>query len=214
MGVPSSWIVHGRDGVPRCWWPGDDELYVDYHDREWGRPLVDDRALFEKMSLEGFQSGLSWLTILRKRENFRRAFASFDIDRVAEFGDVDMQRLLADAGIVRHRGKIEAVIANARAVRAMHESGLSLTTHLWAFCSDLPLGRDGDPAHPSGLATTSPSSIAMSKDLKRRGFRFVGPTTMYSLMQSAGMINDHLEQCHVHAECTALRHEALARVRS
>ena len=203
-----SWISIGGDGRPRCWWPGDDALYVAYHDDEWGRPLTDDRALFEKMSLEGFQSGLSWLTILRKRENFRRAFANFDIDAVAAFGSADIERLVNDAGIVRHRGKIEAVIGNARAVRALREGGTSLTNHLWSFTTDAPLGRDGEPAHPSGLATTSPSSVAMSKDLKKRGFRFVGPTTMYSLMQSAGMINDHLEQCHVHHACGDARSQA------
>ena len=198
----------GSDGVPRCWWPGDDAEYVRYHDVEWGRPVVDDVRLFEKICLEGVQSGLAWITILRKRSNFRAAFAGFDIDTVASFDDGDVARLLADAGIVRHRGKIEATINNAaRALELIGEKG-SLAAHVWSFAPDVPFGRDGTPAHPSGLATTSPSAIALSKDLKKRGWRFVGPTTVYSFMQSMGLVNDHLAGCHVHDECESMRTSA------
>lgn len=201
------------DGIPRCWWPGDDDEYVRYHDEEWGRPVADDRRLFEKICLEGFQSGLSWITILRKRENFRRAFSDFDIDTVAAYDDADVTRLVNDAGIVRHRGKIEATINNAvRARELINEVG-SLASHVWSFASDEPLGRDGTPAHPSGLATTSPSATALSRDLKRRDWKFVGPTTMYSFMQSMGLVNDHLAGCHVHHECEEARISTLHRMR-
>ena len=202
------------NGVPRCWWPGEDQEYVRYHDDEWGRPVVDDRALFEKICLEGFQSGLAWITILRKRANFRAAFAGFDIDAVAAFVQSDVDRLLADAGIVRHRGKIEATINNAARARELIGEKGSLAAHVWSFASDAPFGRDGAPAHASGLATTSPSADALSKDLKRRGWRFVGPTTMYSFMQSMGLVNDHLAGCHVHDECETSRRATLASMRS
>ncbi|MCE2736011.1 MAG: DNA-3-methyladenine glycosylase I [Acidimicrobiaceae bacterium] len=203
--MTSEWLRPVDDASFRCWWPGDDVQYQDYHDTEWGRPVRDDQRLFEKMCLEGFQSGLSWLTILRKRENFRAAFDNFDFHKVALYSDVDVNRLLADAGIVRHRGKIEAVINNAlRAQELIHELG-SLTDFIWSYAPDTPFGRDGESGHPSGLATTSPSAVRLSKDLKKRGWKFVGPTTMYSFMQSMGLVNDHVDGCWVQHECEQLR---------
>lgn len=203
--MTSEWLRPVDDASFRCWWPGDDVQYQDYHDTEWGRPVRDDRRLFEKMCLEGFQSGLSWLTILRKRENFRAAFDNFDFHKVAVYSDVDVNRLLADAGIVRHRGKIEAVINNAlRAQELIQELG-SLTDFIWSYAPDTPFGRDGESGHPSGLATTSPSAVRLSKDLKKRGWKFVGPTTMYSFMQSMGLVNDHVDGCWVQQECEQLR---------
>ena len=203
--MTSEWLRPVDDASFRCWWPGDDVQYQDYHDTEWGRPVRDDRRLFEKMCLEGFQSGLSWLTILRKRENFRAAFDNFDFHKVAVYSDVDVNRLLADAGIVRHRGKIEAVINNAlRAQELIQELG-SLTDFIWSYAPDTPFGRDGESGHPSGLATTSPSAVRLSKDLKKRGWKFVGPTTMYSFMQSMGLVNDHVDGCWVQHECEQLR---------
>lgn len=181
-----------------------------YHDTEWGRPVVDDRALFEKVCLEGFQSGLSWLTILRKRENFRRAFADFQMETVASFDDSDVVRLLDDAGIVRHRGKIEAVVNNARCAIALVEEKGSLSTFVWSYAPDVAYGRDGVTDHPMGLVAQSPSSVALSKDLKRRGWKFVGPTTVYSFMQSMGLTNDHIEGCVVRDECEGLRKSAIA----
>ena len=174
------------DGVVRCSWCAASEEYVAYHDEEWGFPVSSDRRLFEKLSLEGFQAGLSWRTILAKRENFRAAFLGFDFERVARFDETDVERLLQDAGIVRHRGKIEAVIHNAGRVRDLvHEKG-SLAAYVWSF---EPAG--GIPS----LASTSPASIAMSKDLKKRGWKFVGPTTIHAFMQAMGLINDHAEGC-------------------
>jgi DNA-3-methyladenine glycosylase I len=170
----------------RCWWGASAPEYVAYHDDEWGRPVHDGRALFEKLSLEAFQSGLSWLTILRKREAFRAAFAGFEIDRVAAFGEADVERLLADAGIVRNRAKIEATIANARAA-----VGLDLAELLWSFAPP-PRPR---PRTPADIPATTPESTAMAKELKRRGFRFVGPTTAYALMQATGMVDDHIATC-------------------
>ncbi|MGH9222888.1 MAG: DNA-3-methyladenine glycosylase I [Acidimicrobiales bacterium] len=190
-------LRRGADGIVRCWWPGDDPLYVAYHDHEWGRPVADHHRLFEKLCLEGFQSGLSWLTILRKRENFRAAFAGFDPAAVASFGHDDVERLLGDAGIVRHRGKIESTINNAR--RAGEFS--SLAPHVWSF-APLP---DAGQVWP--LPAKTESSAALSKDLKRRGWSFVGPTTVYAFMQAVGMVNDHAEGCEfrplVEAERTA-----------
>ncbi len=205
MTVQSEWLRTGPDGVVRCWWPGDDEQYRNYHDTEWGRPVVDDRALFEKLCLEGFQSGLSWLTILRKRENFRAAFAGFDTGAVARFGERDVARLLGDAGIVRHRGKIEATINNAQCAARMHDEGITLSSFVWSFASANPFGREGAGDHPSGLATTAPNATALSKELKKRGWRFVGPTTVYSFMQSMGLVNDHVDGCHAQGECEQLR---------
>lgn len=180
------------DGQARCWWCGDDDLYQRYHDREWGKPLHGDDAVFEKLVLEGMQAGLSWITILRKRENFRRAFAGFRIAAVAEFGERDAARLLADAGIVRNRAKIDAAIGNARVARAMLERGESLDTLCWSFAPP-PRGRLLTP--DDEIDASTPASKALSKALLARGFRFVGPTTMYAFMQSAGMVNDHLEGC-------------------
>jgi DNA-3-methyladenine glycosylase I len=170
----------------RCWWGASTPEYVVYHDEEWGRPVHDDRALFERLCLEAFQSGLSWLTILRKREAFRAAFAGFEIERVAAFGDDDVARLMADAGIVRNRAKIEAAIANARAA-----AGLPLGELLWSFA---PASRPR-PRTPADIPAVTPESTAMAKELKRRGFRFVGPTTAYALMQACGLVDDHLEGC-------------------
>ncbi|HUP72885.1 MAG TPA: DNA-3-methyladenine glycosylase I [Acidimicrobiales bacterium] len=188
-------------GRARCWWPGEAPDYVAYHDDEWGRPVVDDRRLLEKLALEGFQSGLSWLTILRKRENFRRAFAGFDPTAVAKFGAADVDRLLGDAGIVRHRGKIEATINNAqRCVDLVDEFG-SLAAYIWTFEP-----QDRDPtATPLPLPSQTPASVRLSKDLKRRGWRFVGPTTVYAFMQAMGLVNDHVLGCEWRAICAAER---------
>ena len=193
-------LATGADGLCRCAWCGDDELYRRYHDTEWARPVTDDRRLFEKVCLEGFQSGLSWLTILRKRENFREAFHGFDFERVARMDDRDVERLLTDAGIVRHRGKIEATIDNAaRAVELRAEHG-SLAAFFWSHEpteAERPerVIRDWIAANP-----TTERSVALSRALKQRGWRFVGPTTMYALMQAMGIVNDHIEGCHVRAE--------------
>ncbi|MBW3621354.1 MAG: DNA-3-methyladenine glycosylase I [Actinobacteria bacterium] len=189
-------MVAGDDGRRRCWWCGDDPAYVDYHDREWGRPVHDDTRLFEKLVLEGFQSGLAWITILRKREAFRSAFAGFDIATVARFTEADVARLLGDAGIVRHRGKIEAAVANARAAETLIAEEGSLDAFVWRYVPD-PAERPRRLTRDvfSELALT-PSSTALAKDLKRRGFRFVGPTTAYAFMQSMGVVNDHVEGCH------------------
>ena len=173
--------------MPRCWWCGDDPLYVDYHDREWGRPVRDDRALFEKLCLEGFQAGLSWLTILRKRERFREVFAGFDPQQVAELGPADVERLMGDAGIVRNRAKIEATIANARAVLSVP----SLSALVWSFAP--PPGPA--PSGPADIPVSTAESKALSKELKRQGFAFVGPTTVYAFMQSMGLVNDHVADC-------------------
>jgi DNA-3-methyladenine glycosylase I len=180
----------------RCWWCGTDPLYVRYHDEEWGRPVTDDRRLFEKICLEGFQAGLSWLTILRKRENFRRGFANFEIERVARFTARDVNRLLKDAGIVRHRGKIESTVNNARRCRELIDEFGSLSDYVWRF-EPAPRSR------PKKLTwevlktmATTPESTALSKDLRRRGWTFVGPTTMYAFMQAMGLVNDHLHRCH------------------
>ncbi|WP_067467830.1 DNA-3-methyladenine glycosylase I [Nocardia amamiensis] len=178
------------DGLVRCSWPLETQLYRDYHDYEWGKPLHGDDALFERLCLEAFQSGLSWLTILRKRPAFRAAFAGFSIERVAEFGDADVARLLADAGIVRNRLKIEAAIANARVARCL-DNGLDEL--LWSFAPP-PRPR---PRTGADVPATTPESAAMAKELKRRGFRFVGPTTAYALMQATGMVDDHLADCWV-----------------
>ena len=182
------------DGLVRCDWavgrPGPDfTLYRDYHDQEWGRALHGPVPLFERMSLEAFQSGLSWLIILRKRENFRRAFAGFDIETVARYTDADVARLMADQGIVRNRAKIEATIANARAVADVDD----LSELLWSF-APAPRPR---PAASSEVPSTTPESTAMARELKRRGFRFLGPTTAYALMQATGMVDDHLRACWV-----------------
>lgn len=195
-------------GISRCFWvPADDEAYAAYHDREWGFPVSDDRRLFEKLSLEGFQSGLSWRTILGKRENFRAAFAGFDFEKVARFGDGDVARLLADAGIVRHRGKIEATIGNARlACRLADEAG-SLAAYFWSFEPEPGSRPERVTDEILKGMSTSPESIALSKDLKKRGWRFVGPTTVYAFMQAMGMVNDHTWDCAVRETVDAARRE-------
>jgi DNA-3-methyladenine glycosylase I len=182
----------GRDGRRRCWWCAATPDYERYHDDEWGRPQRDEVALFEKLCLEAFQSGLSWLTILRKRPAFRHAFAGFEPGAVAAFGERDVTRLLGDSGIVRNRAKIEATIANARAVAALHDAGQSLSDLLWSFA---PAGRPRPAV--GAIPATTPASTAMARALKARGFRFVGPTTAYALMQACGMVDDHLQGCHV-----------------
>ncbi len=192
-------VVAGDDGRKRCGWCMPAPDYIAYHDDEWGRPVVDDIRLYEKICLEGFQSGLSWLTILRKREGFRRAFAGFDPAVVAGFGPADIERLLGDAGIVRHRGKIEATIANASATLLAQERYGSLASLVWSF--EPP--RDGRPAPArlGDLASVTAESTALSKALKKVGFRFVGPTTAYAAMESLGVVNDHLAGCHVRDAC-------------
>jgi DNA-3-methyladenine glycosylase I len=188
----------------RCW-ETSDELYLEYHDHEWGRPVTNETALLERLCLEGFQSGLSWLTILRKRKAFRAAFANFDADAVARFDESDIDRLLADAAIVRHRGKIEAAISNARATVELRESGTTLPELIWSYRPDeRPAPRD-----PRDWQAATAESIALSKELKKRGFRFVGPTTVYAAMQACGLVNDHLYDCIVREDVE----DELARVR-
>jgi len=194
-------LVSGPDGRRRCPWGASTPEYVAYHDEEWGRPVRDERGLYERLVLEGFQSGLSWLTILRKRDNFRAAFRDFEIEAVACFGERDVGRLLKDEGIVRHRGKIEAAIANARAAAAMHEGGESLSELIWSHAP--PRRRRAPRAHEE-LPAITPESTALAKALKGRGFRFVGPTTAYAAMQACGVVNDHLAGCWVRAEVEAL----------
>ncbi|HEX9765588.1 MAG TPA: DNA-3-methyladenine glycosylase I [Nitriliruptorales bacterium] len=186
-------VAPGADGRPRCWWCLGSAEYVAYHDDEWGVPTHDDHRLFEKLCLEGFQAGLSWVTILRKRNAFREAFLGFDPAQVARFDEGDVERLLGDARIVRHRGKIQATVNNARRCLELIDEVGSLDAYVWAFAPDgadtrVPRSRDHLPA-------TSPGSIALSRDLKRRGWRFVGPTTAYAFMQSMGLVNDHLDGC-------------------
>lgn len=187
-------VVVGADGRSRCSWAAK-EPETTYHDTEWGFPLAGDVTLFERVCLEGFQSGLSWRTILTKRENFRAAFSGFDFEKIARFGDADVSRLLDDAGIIRHRGKIEATINNARAALDLIDAEGSLESFFWRYA----------PAddHVPGSMTTSPESVALSKDLKKRGWRFVGPTTMFALMQATGMVNDHAVDCVIRDEVTA-----------
>ena len=186
-------LVTGADARPRCWWCGADPDYVAYHDTEWGRPVRDERRLFEKLCLEGFQAGLSWLLILRKRAAFREAFAGFDPARIATFEPADVTRLLADARIVRNRAKIEATIGNARALLDLQERGETLTGLVWSHAPQ-PRPR---PSTASEVPATTPESRALSGALRARGFRFVGPTTVYALMQACGVVDDHLAGCHV-----------------
>ena len=184
-------LLTGDDGVTRCWWCGADPLYVQYHDDEWGHEVVDDVHLFEKLCLEGFQSGLSWLTILRKRPAFRSAFAGFDMAAVARFDEADVQRLLGDAGIVRHRGKIQSTINNAGcALKLLGEFG-----SIHAYVSQFRPEHHPQPTLSSEFRSLTPESTAMSKDLKKRGWSFVGPTTMYAFMQAMGLVNDHIDGC-------------------
>lgn len=187
------------DGQPRCAWSGAAPEFLDYHDREWGFPVADDRRLFEKLCLEGFQSGLSWRTILAKRENFRAAFDGFDFEKIARYTERDVERLLQDAGIVRHRGKIEAVINNAARAQEMVERHGSLAAFFWSYEPD-----SSSLAEPQ-TASTSAQSEAISKELKKRGWKFVGPTTVFAFMQAMGLINDHVAECVVRGEVERVR---------
>jgi DNA-3-methyladenine glycosylase I len=198
-------VVVGDDSIARCWWCAGDPLYESYHDDEWGRPVDGDVPLFEKLALEGFQSGLSWITILRKRENFRKAFASFDIEKVARYNKRSVQRLMSDVGIVRNRAKIEATINNARRCIELVDEFGSFASYVWRF--------EPEPgARPRTLAreslteiSTSDESIAMSKDLRRRGWAFVGPTTAYAFMEAMGLVNDHITGCDLREEVEIMR---------
>lgn len=185
-------VEAGPDGKPRCPWALGTEDYLDYHDSEWGQPLHGEKELFERLTLEAFQSGLSWLTILRKRENFRRAFDGFEIETVADYGEAEIERLLGDAGIVRNRRKIEAAITNAEAAREMHSSGETLGELIWSFT---PGEERPAPRTVEELEPTTAESKALAKELKGRGFVFVGPTTLYATMQAIGVVNDHLAGC-------------------
>lgn len=185
-------VVTGDDQLARCGWVGDDPEYRRYHDEEWGRPLHGDRALFEKISLEGFQAGLSWITILRRRPTFRAAFREFDIDLVSEFDDADVQRLMADPGIIRNRAKIDATISNARITRELiSDDPGALDRIVWSFAPE-PIRR---PRALAEIPAVTPEATALSRALKKIGYRFVGPTTMYALMQSAGLVDDHVDGC-------------------
>jgi len=198
-------LVRGEDGVVRCFWGASHPAYVRYHDEEWGFPVADDRRLFEKLCLEGFQSGLSWLTILKKREAFRAAFRGFDLEAVARFGARDVARLLKDAGIVRHRGKIESTVNNARRARELAAEKGSLAAFFWSF-EPPPSDRPKRLTWPvlRTMAKT-PASIALGKELKRRGWTFVGPTTAYAFMQAMGLVNDHVEGCAARARAEKTR---------
>ncbi len=194
-------VVSGPDGVSRCFWGASTESYAAYHDGEWGRPTRDDRWIFEKLCLEGFQSGLSWLTILNKRENFRAAFANFEVDKVARFNQRSVQRLLGDAGIVRHRGKIESTINNAKRAREVRDEFGSLAAFVWQYePSAASRPKRFTRAALMKLAKT-PESTALSKALKQRGWSFVGPTTVYAFMQAAGIVNDHMDGCASRETC-------------
>lgn len=195
----SATTLPGPDGLPRCAWCLATPRYLAYHDTEWGFPVTDDRRLFEKLCLEGFQAGLSWRTILDKRENFRRAFAGFDIEPLARWGEPEIARLLQDAGIVRHRGKIEAVLNNAHRAQALVAEQGSLAAYFWRH---EPTARE---AHAHRHASTSPTAEALSKDLKRRGWKFVGPTTMHAFLQAMGLINAHADGCAIRARVEAAR---------
>lgn len=203
MDIPKSGVISDENGISRCWWCQDDSLYQRYHDDEWGRPIVDDNLLFEKLCLEGFMSGLSWLTILRKRENFRKAFRSFDIESVARFNSRSVDRLLADAGIVRHRGKIESTINNARRCNELIDEFGNLRSFVLTYQPDArsrPTQLDWPTLVRLGV---DPEATRMSKELKRRGWSFVGPTTVYSFMEAVGLVNDHVSACDFRAEVEA-----------
>ena len=199
-------LTIGDDGRPRCNWASSTPDYAEYHDEEWGRPVIDDRTLFEKMCLEGFQSGLSWITILRKRDAFREVFASFDARTVADFDETDVLRLLDDARIIRHRGKIEATITNARALLELQAEKETLAGLIWSFRPDT----HHRPRTMSDVPATTTESTALAKELKRRGFRFVGPTTAYAAMQAMGVVNDHLEGCWVGEDCEKAQKQAIS----
>ena len=194
-----SQTVIGADGKKRCRWCGDAAEFLEYHDEEWGFPVKDDRRLFEKLSLEGFQSGLSWRTILVKRENFRAAFQNFDFEKIARFGERDINRLVKDEGIVRHRGKIEAVINNARRALELVKREGSLASFIWRYEPAT------DQRTKPQTVSTSPESMALSKELKKQGWKFVGPTTVFAFMQAMGLINDHVEDCVIHGKVESAR---------
>ncbi|MFN2483664.1 MAG: DNA-3-methyladenine glycosylase I [Candidatus Limnocylindria bacterium] len=205
---PADGIVVDSDGVARCWWGASDTLYVEYHDAEWGFPQGDDDRLFEKLCLEGFQAGLSWLTILRKRATFRAAFDVFDFHRVAAYGAAEVERLMADAGIVRNRRKIEATIANAgRAVELADEFG-SLAAFVWRYAPDPKSRPERMTRDVLSSLTSSPESVALSGELKRRGWSMIGPTTAYAFMQAVGIVNDHLDGCAAREPAHAARSES------
>jgi DNA-3-methyladenine glycosylase I len=203
--VPKSGVATGDDGITRCWWCLGDPLYESYHDTEWGRPVTDDRRLFEKLALEGFMAGLSWLTILRKRENFRAAFKGFEPEAIARFNSRSVERLLQDAGIVRHRGKIEATINNARRYIELVDEFGSLARFAWSYEPD-PGDRPAKLDWPTlvGIGANA-EATRMSKDLKRRGWAFVGPTTVYSFMEAMGLVNDHVDRCELRDEVEKVR---------
>ncbi len=192
-------------GITRCTWCEATQVYRNYHDAEWGFPVADDRRLFEKICLEGFQSGLSWLTILNKREAFRRGFANFDIGKLVKFGDGDIARLLQDTGIVRHRGKIVSTINNARHALALRDECGSLAAYFWRMEPDTASRPKRITREALRAMTTSPESVALSKDLKKRGWSFVGPTTVYAFMQAMGLVNDHIEGCATREHALAAR---------
>ena len=194
-------IIHG-DGVTRCPWPGEDPVYVAYHDTEWGVPDYDDRALFEKLILDGFQAGLSWITILRKRDNFRKAFDDFQPDKIARYDDSKIHALMNDAGIVRNRAKIVGAISSAKSYLDMMEKGPGFSTYLWDFVGGKPLVNHFKTT--ASVPPSTPLSTKLSKDLAARGFKFVGPTIVYAFMEATGLVNDHLVSCHCHATCGAV----------
>jgi DNA-3-methyladenine glycosylase I len=204
-GVSPDGITVGEDGVARCWWCVGDPLYRRYHDTEWGRPADEDRRLFEKLCLEGFQAGLSWLTILRKRENFRKAFQDFEIEAVARFGDRDIETLLTDVGIVRNRAKIEATINNARRCADVIDEFGTLAAYVWRFEPDAGSRPPVVDRATLSQITLTPESKAMSKDLRRRGWSFVGPTTVYAFMEAMGLVNDHLDGCDIRTDVETQR---------
>ncbi|MBB1090783.1 DNA-3-methyladenine glycosylase I [Rhodopseudomonas palustris] len=194
------------DGLTRCPWPGDDPLYVAYHDNEWGVPEYDDRALFEKLILDGFQAGLSWITILRKRDNFRRAFDDFDPAKIARYDAAKVQELMNDVGIVRNRAKIEGAIGSAKAWLKIQEEGPGFSKLLWDFVGGAP--KVNAFKTTAGVPASTPLSVKISKELSAHGFKFVGPTIVYAFMQAVGMVNDHLVSCHCHARCGAMQRPA------
>ena len=206
-------LIKGADSKQRCFWCGDDAQYIEYHDLQWGRPVTNDNQLYEKICLEGFQAGLSWLTILRKRESFRRAFRSFDPKIVARFNQRDVNRLMKDESIVRHRGKIESAIQNAKSTLEVQKEFGSLAKFVWSFCPENSTNtKRRTPKKNTDIAVSTPESEALSKALRGRGFAFVGPTTMYALMQSVGLVNDHFERCWVRDECEKKRVIALKKM--
>ncbi|MGX7742298.1 DNA-3-methyladenine glycosylase I [Rhodopseudomonas parapalustris] len=196
----------GADGLLRCPWPGDDPLYVAYHDTEWGVPEYDDRALYEKLILDGFQAGLSWITILRKRDNFRRAFDDFDPAKIARYDQDKVAALMNDVGIVRNRAKIEGAIGSAKAWLTIQEEGPGFSKLLWDFVGGAP--KVNTFKTTAGVPASTPLSVKISKELSGRGFKFVGPTIVYAFMQAVGMVNDHLVDCHCHATCGAMKKPA------